>query len=284
MIPVSFAYARAASLKEALKALAEGDGTKVIAGGHSLLPMMKLRLAQPARLLDISHLDDLKGIEEHRKGARIGAGSTYRELLDSKVLRERFPIIAECTAQIGDVQVRNRGTLGGALAHADPASDMPAVMLVLDAEFVLRSRFKKRSVPAREFFEGPFATAMAENELLTEIVLPRPPRGGGMAYVSYPQAASGYAIAAAAAVVGRSRKTISHIRVATTGIGDVSRLVASMEALVGTKAGPEEIRTAALTSTDGVDVQGDVHAPAGYRRHLATVAVREAVERAIART
>jgi carbon-monoxide dehydrogenase medium subunit len=283
MIPTSFDYARAGSLKEALNALATGDGTKVVAGGHSLLPMMKFRLAQPPKLVDIGRLADLKGIAENRKGARIGAGVTYRELLDSELLKERFPIIAECTAQIGDVQVRNRGTIGGSVAHADPASDMPAVMLVLDAQFALRSKRGKRVVAAREFFQGPFATALAEDELLIDIVLPGPPRGAGMAYVTHRQAASGYAIAAAAAIVGRTRKTISHISVATTGVGDVSKLVESVQALVGTKAGPEEIRAAAAKAADGIEVQGDIHAPAEYRRHLATVVVRKAIERAIER-
>ena len=135
MIPASFEYTRAASLRDALTALAGGEGTKVLAGGHSLIPMMRFRLAQPARLIDIGHLSELKGIAEHRRGARIGALTTYREVLESELLRERFPILAEVTEGIGDVQVRNRGTIGGGLAHAVPAPDMPALMVALGASF-----------------------------------------------------------------------------------------------------------------------------------------------------
>lgn len=283
MIPTSFDYQRAGSLRDALSVLAKGDGTKVIAGGHSLLPMMKFRLAQPTRLLDIGGLTELHGIEEHRKGARLGAATTYRELLESELLRDRFPIIAECTYNIGDLQVRNRGTIGGSLAHADPASDMPSVMLVLDATFSVRSKRGRRAVKAREFFLGPFATALAEDELLLDIVLPPLPKGSGTAYLSQDQAASGYAIAGAAAVVARTRKTVSHAVVALTGVGDVSRLVGSVDQLVGTKAEPELLARVAAGAVAGVDIQGDIHAPVEYRRHLTTVIVRRALERALER-
>ena len=283
MIPASFDYVRAASLREALSLLAAGDGAKVIAGGHSLLPMMKFRLAQPAKLVDIGGLADLRGVEEHRRGARIGAATTYRELLESDLLRERFPIVAECTENIGDRQVRNRGTIGGSVAHADPASDMPSVMLALDATFNVRSKRGRRAVKAREFFQGPFATALAEDELLLDIVLPPLPRGAGTAYLSQDQAASGYALAGAAAVVARTRKTVSHAVVALTGVGDVSRLVAAADQLVGTKAEPEVLARVAAAAVDGIEVQGDIHAPAPYRRHLATVVVRRALEKALER-
>lgn len=283
MIPASFDYVRAASLREALSLLAAGDGAKVIAGGHSLLPMMKFRLAQPAKLVDIGGLADLRGIQEYRRGARIGAATTYRELLESDLLRERFPLVAECTENIGDRQVRNRGTVGGSVAHADPASDMPSVMLALDATFNVRSKRGRRALKAREFFQGPFATALAEDELLLDIVLPPLPRGAGTAYLSQDQAASGYALAGAAAVVARTRKTVSHAVVALTGVGDVSRLVAAADQLVGTKGEPEALARVAAASVDGIEVQGDIHAPAPYRRHLATVVVRRALEKALER-
>ena len=283
MIPTSSDYVRAASLRDALSALAQGDGTKVIAGGHSLLPMMKFRLAQPSRLLDIGGLTELRGVEEYRKGARIGATTTYRELLESPLLRERFPIIGERTHNIGDVQVRNRGTIGGSLAHADPASDMPSVMLVLDATFNLRSKRGRRAVKAREFFHGPFDTALAEDELLLDIVLPALPKGAGTAYLSQEQPASGYAIAGAAAVVARTRKTVSHAVLALTGVGEVSRLVGSIDQLVGTKAEPEVLERVAAGAVDGLEVQGDIHAPAAYRRHLTTVIVRRALAQALER-
>lgn len=283
MIPAAFDYVRAASLRDALNVLAAGDGTKVLAGGHSLLPMMRFRLAQPPRLVDVSELPELRGIAEHRRGARIGAGTTYRELLESELLEERYPIIAECTDGIGDLQVRNRGTVGGSLAHADPASDMPAVMLVLDATFNLRSKRGKRAVKAREFFQGPFATALAEDELLIDIVLPPPPRHAGMAYVSQDQAASGYALAGAAAVLGLSRKTVNHAAVALTGVGEVSRLVPAADQLVGTRAEPEVVGRVATAAVEGLEIGGDIHAPAEYRRHLGTVVVRRALARALER-
>ena len=288
MIPTDFDYVRARSLREALDAVAGADGVKVIAGGHSLLPMMKFRLVQPSKLVDIGGIEELRGIAEHRKGARIGATTTYREMIGSQLLRERFPILAEAASVIGDRQVRNRGTLGGSVAHADPASDMPAVMLVLGAEFVLRSKrgilpAAKRSVTASEFFQGAFTTALADGELLTEILLPGPPMGAGMAYVKHTAPASGYALAAAAAVVGRTRKTISHIQVATTGVGESHRFVHAVQELVGTKGEPELVARIAARAFEGVEIQGDVHSPADHRRALASVMVRRAIEKALER-
>ena len=283
MIPASFEYTRASSLRDALGALAKGDGAKVLAGGHSLLPMMRFRLAQPGRLIDIGRLSELKGIEEHRRGARIGTLTTYREILESDLLRERFPLIGEAAHGIGDLQVRNRGTIGGGLAHADPASDMPAIMVALDASFTLRSKRGKRSVAAREFFQSPFSTALAEDELLIDIVLPPLPRGAGTAYVSFNQPASGYAIAAAAAVVARSRKTVNHAVVALSGLADVGRRVQAADQLVGTKGEPDVIARVAAAAPEGLEIQGDIHAPAPYRRHLVTVATRDALTRALER-
>lgn len=283
MIPAEFQYVRAGSVRDVLTALAAQDGTKVLAGGHSLIPMMRFRLAQPPRLVDIGGLTELRGIAEHRRGARIGATTTYREILASELLRERFPLMLETTESIGDVQVRNCGTLGGGLAHADPAADMPAVMVALDATINLRSKRGKRSVPAREFFRGPFETAMEADELLTDVVLPPPPRTGGSAYVSFEQAASGYAIAAAAAVVGLTRRTISHAVVVLTGTGAVAPMVRAAEQLINTRGEPDVIRRVAAEALDGLEVIGDIHAPAEYRRHLLAVAVRRALTTALER-
>jgi carbon-monoxide dehydrogenase medium subunit len=283
MIPASFDYVRAESLKDALKALSFGDGTKAIAGGHSLLPIMKFRLSQPPRLVDISRLEELKGVEEKGRGARIGAGTTYRELLDSELLHQRFPLLTEATETIGDFQVRNRGTIGGSLAHADPVSDMPAVMLALDATFNLRSKRGKRSIKAREFFQGAFTTALAEDELLTDIILPPLPAGAGSCYLSHDHPASGYAIAAAAAVVARKRNAVNYAVAALTGVGDMAYLVKSVEGLVGTDGDGTAVTQAAAGATAGVEVNGDVYAPAEYRRHLATVITRRALEIALER-
>lgn len=282
MIPASFDYQRAASLRDALKALSAGDGSVVLAGGHSLLPLMKLRLAHVSKVIDIAHLEELKGIEEHRRGARIGAGTTYRELAESDIMRERFPIIGQATRQIADLQVRNRGTLGGNLVHADPASDMPAVMLALGAEFKLRSRKRRRTVAAVEFFRGPFHTAKEPEELLVEIVLPGLPRGAGSAYESFKQQASGYAMAGAAAVVKVSRRRIRHCVVALTGVADFVFLV-DVGGLIDTKGEPEEIAAVAQEALADVEVVGDLHAPAPYRRQLARVVIGRAVTAAMAR-
>jgi len=283
MIPTSFEYVRAESLRDALKVLSDRDGSKAIAGGHSLLPIMKFRLAQPPRLVDISRLEELKGISEKGRGARIGAGVTYRELLESELLRERFPIVAEATETIGDLQVRNRGTIGGSLAHADPVSDMPAVMLALDATFNLRSKRGRRSVKAREFFQGAFTTALAEDELLTEIILPPLPTGAGTTYLSHDHPASGYAIVGAAVVVARKRKAVTHAVVALTGVGEIAYLLQSAGGLVGSNGEPEAVARVAGEATTGVEVNGDIHAPAEYRRHLATVITRRALETAFER-
>ena len=283
MIPTSFDYVRAESLRDALKVLSDGDGSKAIAGGHSLLPIMKFRLAQPPRLVDISRLEELKGIADKGRGTRIGAGTTYRELLESELLRERFPIIGEATRTIGDLQVRNRGTIGGSLAHADPVSDMPAVMLALDATFNLRSKRGRRSVKAREFFQGAFTTALAEDELLTEIILPRLPTGAGTTYLSHDHPASGYAIVGAAVVVARKRKAVTHAVVALTGVGEIAYLLRSADGLIGSTGEPDVIAKVAGEATTGVEVNGDIYAPAEYRRHLATVITRRALETALER-
>lgn len=283
MIPAPFDYVRAKSLRDALNALAGGGDTKLLAGGHSLIPLLRFRLAQPRKLMDIGQLVELKGIEAKGRGLKIGAGATYRELLDSDLVKERCPLIIEATLGIGDLQVRNRGTIGGGLAHADPAADMPAVMLALDATFNLRSKAGKRSVPAREFFKGPFSTAMREDELLTDITVPPLPRGAGTAYVSFEQQASGYALAAAAAVIARTKKTVSHAVLALTGVSDCAYLAQSAATLLQTPADAAAISTAAAGVTDGVTVAGDIHAPADYRTHLARVAAQRALTLALGR-
>jgi carbon-monoxide dehydrogenase medium subunit len=199
------------------------------------------------------------------------------------MLKERCPIVAEVAAGIGDIQVRNRGTIGGSLAHADPASDMPAVMLALGAEFHLRSKKGgRRTISAKGFFTGAFATEMTEDELLTDILI------GGMgrnaaAYVGFDQAASGYALVGVCASVARKRTTISGIAVAYTGLGDVAFLAKGFGEVVGTRGDPAVVERAAREAIAEIDVAGDVHAPADYRRHLAVVATKRAVQQAYER-
>ncbi|MGH7559387.1 MAG: FAD binding domain-containing protein [Gemmatimonadales bacterium] len=283
MIPAAFEYARAKNLRDALNALAAGDGSKLLAGGHSLLPLMRFRLAQPPKLVDIGELAELKGIAEKGRGLRLGALTTYRQILDSPLVRERAPLLADAAYTIGDIQVRNRGTIGGALAHADPAADLPAVLLVLDAAIHARSKAGKRAIPARDFFLGAFTTALAPDELLTEIVIPPVPRGARTAYVSHEQAASGYALVGVAALVVGARK-ITQCRVAITGVTDCAFLAGSAERLVGTAGDAAAIAAVADGALLGIETSGDIHAPADYRAHLARVAVRRALTTALGRS
>ncbi len=283
MIPTSFEYVRAKNLKDALKAV--GKNTKVIAGGHSLLPLLRFRLAQPETLVDIGQLRELKGIKRTGGGVKIGAATTYRELLESTELKALYPLIGEVTEHIGDLQVRNAGTIGGGLAHADPAADMPPVMLVLDATFVLQSKGGKRSVAARKFFKGPFATALKPNELLTEIQLPAPPKGAGTggAYASFEQAASGYALVGAAALITVAKGMITRADLTFTGLADTPFLAPAAAKLVGTQGQAELIAQVAAASVAGVEANDDIHATAAYRTHLAVVAARRALTQALAR-
>jgi carbon-monoxide dehydrogenase medium subunit len=287
MIPAAFAYDRPASLAEALELLDRHAGAaKVLAGGQSLLPLLKLRLARVERLVDIRRLGELKGIREHDGGLAIGALTTYRELLASEAIRSRYPLIAEATEDIADLQVRNVGTVGGALAHCDPASDLPAVLLALDASVVLRSRAGERTLPLDGFFQGPFQTACGPTEIVTEVRLPAPPAGAGMAYRHLEQPASGYSIVGVAAVVARAGGPLfGHVRVALTGLSDRPfRATAVEAALAGTDGGPAAIAAAAAHATDGVTVNSDIHADATYRAHLAGVLTRRALEAATARS
>jgi carbon-monoxide dehydrogenase medium subunit len=286
VIPAAFDYTRPGSIEEALRVLARRDpGTKVISGGQSLLPLLKLRLAQVDTLVDVGRLPELQGIREGADGGVvIGSAVTYREALESALVAERAPLLIEVIHDIGDVQVRNVGTLGGSLAHADPASDMPAAVLALDATLALRSTEGQRSGPVDGFFQGAFDTAIKPTELLIEIRIPGAPDGAGSAYRQLTQPASGYSMVGVAAVVARSGGSISHARVALTGVGDVAyRAKAVEEALLGSDGSAEAIAAAAAHATDGQQVNSDIHADAEYRAAMAVVFTRRAVEAALAR-
>ena len=285
MIPAAFAYDRPSSLTEALDLLAHHQGdAKILAGGQSLLPLLKLRLAGASRLIDIGRLAELRRIRALGDGGLgIGALATYRQILDSDLAVSRVPLLAMAIPDIGDVQVRNRGTIGGGLAHADPASDMPAVVQALEAGIVLRARTGERVVPATSFFEGAFVTDIAEDEILTEIRIPAQPAGAGMAYRRLEQPASGFSIVGVAAVVARSGGTISAARVAITGVGGVAYRASAVEAaLVGTSGDVEALTEAAGHAADGVAVASDFHADRLYRAEMAKVYTRRALEAALA--
>jgi carbon-monoxide dehydrogenase medium subunit len=251
VIPAAFGYVRAATVEEALGALADPDA-KLLAGGHSLLPMMKLRLARPTTIVDISGLD-LRGVRADGGGLRIGALTTYDELLSADT--ELPDALREAAAAVGDVQVRNAGTIGGALAHADPACDLAAAALALGARLVLRSPAGTREVPVDGFFLGPFTTALGEQELVTEVVIPLD--GGGSAYVSFEDRASGYPLAGAAVKVSGAAVTVG-----------LTGLTACPQLVFGDLAGLD------VLAPDDV---------AEHRRRLATLAIRRATDRARSR-
>jgi carbon-monoxide dehydrogenase medium subunit len=281
----AFDYTRPASLDEALKALSNGGGSKIIAGGQSLLPLLKLRLASVDRLVDIGRLAELKGVRSLPDGRlAVGALTTYEELMESPA--RHYGLIKDALPTIGDVQVRNRGTVGGAIAHADPASDLPACLLALDAEVVVRSSRGERTIPITEFFKDSFQTTIAEDELLTEVRLPGPRDDAGSAYASLEQPASGYAIVGVAVVVVRASASapISFATVAVTGAGPVAYRASAVEkALTGSDGSAAAIAAAAAHATDGVTVNSDIHADREYRTEMARVFTIRAIEAALAR-
>ncbi len=282
MIPAEFAYSRPTSLDEALGLLSDGEA-KILAGGQSLLPLMKLRLARPEHLIDIGRLAELRGIRRLADGAiGIGALTTYRELLDSPELSHG--VLRDALPHIADVQVRNRGTIGGAIAHADPASDLPACLLALEAEIVARSRRGERRIPVTSFFTGSFSSVLAPDEILTEVVIPAPRSDAGSAYRSLEQPASGYSLVGVAAVVRSDGSRLDEVRVALTGVSDVAYRASAVEAaLTGAPLAGADLAAAARRATEGRFVNSDFHADREYRGAMATVYTRRALEAAIAR-
>jgi len=253
MIPAPFDYARPATLDEALGLLAKhGDDAKLLAGGHSLLPAMKLRLAQPKMVIDIGRLPDLRFIRREDGRFAIGALTTHYDLESSAELKESCPLLPEVAASIGDVQVRNRGTIGGSLVHADPAADWPAAILALDAEMEIAGPQGRRTVKAADFFVDILQTAVGPGEILTAIRVPQ--TSARVAYEKFAQKASGFAICGVAVAEGR---------IGITGVAAKAYLAPSADRVV-----------------EGVDVMGDIHASAEFRAHLAGVLTRRALERA----
>jgi carbon-monoxide dehydrogenase medium subunit len=252
---------------------------KVLAGGHSLIPAMKLRLAQPKTVVDLGRISDLSYIREMDGKLAIGAMTTHFDIESSALLKEKCPLLPEAAAQIGDVQVRNRGTIGGSLVHADPAADWPAPILALDAEMEIAGPSGRRTVPAREFFVALMQSAVQPNEILIEIRVPTTSQS--VAYVKFAQKASGFAIAGVAAVVDKVAKTVS---AGVTGVAPRAFRATSVEdALRGKTLSPQAIAEAATKAADGVETLNDIHASAEFRAHLARVHTRRALERALAR-
>jgi carbon-monoxide dehydrogenase medium subunit len=280
VIPAAFTYQRPASLDEAVQAIAGGDA-KVLAGGQSLLPLLKLRLARAEKLVDIGRIGELKGYRSMPDGGvEIGAMTTYAEWQAATT----FPGMAEAIDRIGDVQVRNRGTIGGSIAHADPASDAPAITLAFDGSAVLRGPGGERVVPLDEFFEGPFQTAMRPDEILVAIRRGPVPDGARFAYCKLAQPASGYSIVGIAAVVAMNGGSISHARIGVTGVHEHPYRAHDVEtALAGSDGSAEAIAAAAAHVTDGAEASSDIHADAEYRAAMAVVYTRRAIEAALGR-
>jgi aerobic carbon-monoxide dehydrogenase medium subunit len=272
MNPSPFQYHRAGSVDEAIALLDQfGADAKVIAGGHSLLPVMKLRLAEPSHLVDIAEIAALRGIEElPGGGVRIGALTTHDELERDPLVARCAPVLAQASAQVGDRQVRNRGTLGGALAHADAAADQPAAILALDATMVVRGPEGEHRIPASEFFLGFLTTALEPDEILVAVEIPALPPRTGSSYQKLANQASGYAIVGVAAVVtldGSGHCTQARIGV-TGAVAPAIRASAAEAALAGQALGNGAIPAAARMAAEGLDILDDLHASEEYRRRV----------------
>jgi carbon-monoxide dehydrogenase medium subunit len=286
MFPASFGYFAPRSVDEALELLTKyGEDAKLLAGGHSLIPAMKLRLASPRYLIDLGQVPGLSGVRVEGENLAIGALTVHADVASSEVVRRRLPGLAEAASVIGDVQVRNRGTIGGSVAHADPGADFPVILTALNASFILQSPSGRRTASGDDFFIDFFTTALKPNEMLTEIRVPLPPSGTSTAYAKLGHPASGYVVVSAGVLVVRqpSGQCVS-ARVAIGGLSSGPRRAAATEAaLQGQRLTPEVIAAAAAKAADGADADGDLYASADYKRHMATVYARRAIEKAARR-
>jgi len=283
VITTPFEYSRADSLDDALAKLSAGKGeAKLIAGGHSLVPLMKLRLSEPRMLIDIARIPGLSGIHTRDDRIAIGAATVHHEVASSGLLREACPMLAETAADIGDPQVRNKGTVGGSLAHADPAADYPAVMLALDADIHVKGPGGWRVVKARDFFQAMFTVDLAPDEIIASVQF-KPVKAG--AYAKLHQRASRFAIVGVAAAVDATDGVIQSARVGLTGAGPhATRLTGVEEALAGKRFAPETIESAAEQAGAAVsEINSDIHASDAYRRAMIPVFTKRALSRALAR-
>jgi aerobic carbon-monoxide dehydrogenase medium subunit len=279
MIPAAFAYARPTTIDEALQAVASGgEDVKIMAGGQSLIPVMRLRLAAPETVVDLTRVAELRGVREEEDVIVIGAMTTHSDVLSDPLIGRYAPLIAEATETVADRQVRHRGTFGGALAHADPAGDLPAVALALDAEFLIAGLEGRRTVPAAEFFVDYLTTALEEGELLVEIRVPKLRGTWGMHYEKFNRVAQAWSIVAVAALVRREEGRIAEARVGLTNMGPTPLRARGVEAaLVDVDATREAVAAAAEHAAEGTSPSSDLNGQADYREHLARVLTRRAV-------
>jgi carbon-monoxide dehydrogenase medium subunit len=286
MFPASFGYFAARSVEEALDLLTQyGEDAKLLAGGHSLIPAMKLRLASPRYLIDLAQVHGLSGVRIDSEELAIGALTLHADIASSEVVRQRLPGLAEAASVIGDVQVRNRGTIGGSVAHADPAADFPVILTALNASFAVQSLSGKRTIAADDFFVDFFTTALTSNEVLTEIRIPLPPAGAGTAYAKLAHPASGYVVVSAGVLLSRDRSgRCQSARITLGGLTSGPLRAKSTEAtLRGQPLLPDVIAAAVAQAAEGADPDGDTYASADYKRHMATVYARRAIEKAVRR-
>ena len=283
MIPAAFDYIVPDSLDGAAASLEQaGDNAKVIAGGHSLLPMMKLRLAQPAVVIDLRRLDALRGIRLEGGALHVGALATHHHVETSGEVKDNCPLLALTAASIGDPQVRNRGTVGGSVVHGDPAADWPAALLALGAELELMRKDGRRSVAAGDFFLGPLTTAIEPSEILTSVRVPVPGEGARAAYRKVRQKASGFAIVGVAVCLRADGGVCSDIGIGVTGLaGTPFRAAAVEDQLKGKTLTPDLVASASARVADGVTALDDIHASADFRSHLARLHTARAIQDAL---
>ena len=282
MIPQQFEYSAPKTLDEALGLLAEG--AKPLAGGMSLIPMMKLRLAAPEHLVDLGRIKDLNYIREQSGSLHLGATASHHEVESSALVRGKCPLLAETVSNIGDMQVRNMGTIGGSVAHADPAADYPAALQALEAKLVLKGSNAERTVAADDFFVDMFTTALEPGEIVREVIVPIDGDGTGTNYQKVVQPASGFAIVGIAARLRKSGGKLSMVRIGVTGLSNRAfRATAAEKALEGKAGSAAEIQAAAALVAQGIEANADLHASADYRKHLAVIYAAKALTAALSR-
>ncbi len=279
MIPESFDYQRASTVSEAISLLQQhGEDAKIVAGGHSLVPTMKLRLATPGTLIDIGGISELKYINDKGDHLAIGAGATHWMIESSDIIQKKAPGLSQAAAQVGDVQVRNRGTIGGVLAHSDPQADYPGVVLALDATLVVQGSSGERTIAVSDYFTGLWETALGDDELLTEVRIPTDSANANSCYLKFPQPASRYPYVGCAVAMDSSAGSCSDIRVGFSGVGETAFRDSGVEdALRGNTLNESAIASASAKAADGRSVLSDVFVSEEYRRAMAQVYVKRAL-------
>ena len=286
MTTSAFEYHAPSSAGEAVELLAQhGDGAKILAGGHSLIPLMKTRLARPDVIIDLGKVQGMSYVRDEKGGLAIGAMTTYYQIESSDLVQSRAPALSDAASVVADPQVRNMGTIGGSLAHSDPAADLPAVVIALRASIITSSTGEHRTIEADDLFVDLLTTSLRSDEILSEVRIPAPAEGSGSAYVKFANKASHFAIVGvAASVTLGSDGSCRDVSIGITGAGaSATRAAAAEAALTGSKADDDAIRSAAAEAAAGIDFNDDVHASAAYREHLTKVFTERALKAAVAR-